>query len=124
MSDGGWYAVDLDGTLATYDGWQGTGYIGEPIAPMVARVKKWIAEGIEVRIMTARVGPQDPPENAEVARGVIEAWCEKHLGKALQVTNQKDFGMIELWDDRCVAVLKNVGTAVRFDQEGDPVFID
>ena len=49
----GWIGVDLDGTLAEYHGWNGS--IGKPIAPMVDRVKRWLAEGVEVRIMTARV---------------------------------------------------------------------
>lgn len=41
MSEG-WIGVDLDGTLAEYLGWQGMGHIGEPIAPMVERVKAWL----------------------------------------------------------------------------------
>ena len=43
MSEG-WIGVDLDGTLAEYLGWQGMGHIGEPIAPMVERVKAWLAQ--------------------------------------------------------------------------------
>lgn len=39
----------------------------------------------------------------------IEQWCLKHIGVVLEVTNVKDFGMVELWDDRCVRVLKNTG---------------
>lgn len=35
----GWYAVDLDGTLAHYDGWRGEDHIGDPIPPMVERIK-------------------------------------------------------------------------------------
>ncbi len=30
----GWYAVDLDGTLAFYDEWRGADHIGAPIIPM------------------------------------------------------------------------------------------
>jgi hypothetical protein len=33
MSTGGWIGVDLDGTLAHYDGWKGIDHIGEPIKP-------------------------------------------------------------------------------------------
>ena len=51
----GWMAVDLDGTLAHYDKFISPSHIGEPIAPMVARVKKWLSQGKEVRIFTARV---------------------------------------------------------------------
>lgn len=48
-----WIGVDLDGTLAYYDIAQGDA-IGEPVPLMLARVKTWIAAGIEVRIVTAR----------------------------------------------------------------------
>ena len=53
-----WIGVDLDGTLAEYHGWN-DGKIGEPIQLMVERVKRWLAEGKSVRIMTARVGVQE-----------------------------------------------------------------
>jgi len=42
---GGWIGVDLDGTLAHYEGFKGAQHIGEPISPMVERVKRWLAEG-------------------------------------------------------------------------------
>ena len=61
----GWIGVDLDGTLAQYDGFKGCTVIGDPVQVMLARVKKWISEGIEVRIFTARVNPGDP--NADAA---------------------------------------------------------
>jgi len=34
-----WIGVDLDGTLAKYGEWRGVEHIGEPIPPMVDRVK-------------------------------------------------------------------------------------
>lgn len=100
-----WIGVDLDGTLAHYEGWEGAKEIGEPVPAMLARVKKWLADGHEVRIFTARVSYGDP----EKCRPAIEEWCLKHLGKKLPVTNEKDFQMMELWDDRCVQVLTNTG---------------
>lgn len=103
----GWIGVDLDGTLAQYGEWQGHNHIGEPIAPMVKRVKDWLAAGREVRIFTARVWDKNP----EVV-SAIESWCERHIGKILPVTNCKDYGMIELWDDRCVQVVPNTGQPV------------
>jgi hypothetical protein len=42
----------------------------------------------------------------------IQDWCEKHIGRRLEVTCQKDFAMIELWDDRCVQVVCNTGKRV------------
>lgn len=104
----GWIGVDLDGTLATYDRWRGPSHIGEPVQLMVERVKRWLADGYDVRIFTARVGPQPDGEDL-VARSAIEAWCREHLGQVLKVTATKDYGMVELWDDRCVQVVPNLG---------------
>lgn len=50
-----WIGVDLDGTLAYYDGWKGEHHIGDPIPEMLDRVKGWLEQGYEVRIVTARV---------------------------------------------------------------------
>jgi hypothetical protein len=100
----GWIGVDLDGTLARYDGWKGAEHIGEPIIPMVRRVLDWYNAGIEVRIFTARCANGDPGVIA-----AIEAWCQEHLNRVLPITCQKDYGMIELWDDRCVQVIPNTG---------------
>lgn len=98
----GWIGVDLDGTLAHYEGWKGPEEIGAPIPPMLKRVLMWLSEGKEVRIFTARasVPSQIPP---------IQKWCKEHLGVELPITNIKDFGMIELWDDRCIRVQANTG---------------
>jgi hypothetical protein len=63
MSTQGWIGVDLDGTMAYYDGWKGADHIGEPIPAMVERVKRWLAEGREVRIFTARVYLAPEPQN-------------------------------------------------------------
>ena len=50
----GWIGVDLDGTLAHYNGWVDETHIGEPIQGMADRVRGWLADGIDVRIFTAR----------------------------------------------------------------------
>ena len=102
-----WIGVDLDGTLALYDGWYDEYHIGEPIPLMLERVNKWIAEGIEVKIFTARVTSNNP--NKQAACSVIKKWCEKHIGVPLDVTAEKDFFMMELWDDRCISVETNSG---------------
>ena len=109
MSHKGWIGVDLDGTLARYDGWQGERHIGEPIVKMVERVQRWIDEGKEVRIFTARVAGPRQGISIEETTNLIKDWCLEHIGYNLEVTATKDFGMIELWDDRCVQVIPNTG---------------
>ena len=104
----GWIGVDLDGTLAKYDGWKGVTHIGEPVPLMVNRVKDWISCGTEVKIFTARVSGED----AIAARHAIEKWCERHIGVVLRVTNEKDYAMIALYDDRAVQVEENTGILV------------
>lgn len=106
MSGAGWTGVDLDKTLARYDG--DIHSVGDPIAPMVERVKKWLAEGREVRIVTARVSGHDHAEQREM----IQQWCEVHLGCRLPVTCTKDFEMRELWDDRAVQVMPDTGLRI------------
>lgn len=111
----GWIGVDLDGTLAEYHGWQGPEHIGAPIAPMVELVKRLLAEGHDVRIMTARVSHDGTwLENAAAigSTAVIRAWCETHIGVALPVTCMKDFGLIRLYDDRAVQVEHNTGRLI------------
>lgn len=121
MSKGGWIAVDLDGTLAGYDKWRGPGHIGEPVPAMVERVKKWLAEGKEVRIFTARVyvPPQFTPGywervcEAQEAREAIRAYCLQHIGQELPITNVKDYAMVEQYDDRAKQVIPNTGILVE-----------
>ena len=113
----------MDGTLAFYDGWKGVDYIGEPIPLMIDRVQQWLAEGKQVRIMTARVHPNQDGRTIEVVRYWIEKWCLEHIGQVLPITHEKDFGMICLYDDRCEQVEKNTGQLVvdlaRFSPMGD-----
>ncbi len=89
-----WIGVDLDGTLAEYDGWKGIDHIGPP--------KEWVREyvlqlldyGVEVRVMTARV------QEGQEAIDAIEGWCNVFLGQILPVTDKKDMDMVALIDDR------------------------
>jgi len=118
----GWIGIDLDGTLAEDDGGQkhDATHIGRPVKPMVQRVRRMIAEGKEVKIFTARVDAGIGAEemgygnghlyrDPEPIRKAIEDWTEEVLGKRLEVTNIKTAGMVELWDDRAVQVLHNLG---------------
>lgn len=114
----GWIGVDLDGTLAAWTTWTRWDEFGEPIAPMVDRVRAWVADGHVVKIFTARLddgsrhntckktGERFTPRQMEIA---IRAWCLRHLGFELEVTNVKDMHMIMLYDDRCVQMVPNTG---------------
>lgn len=106
FSEKGHICVDMDGTLAHYEGWRHDGSIGEPIARMVTRVKDWIANGIEVYIFTARVCNHD---EREYQIQLIREWCVEHLGLELPITNIKTLDTRELWDDRAVQVEINTG---------------
>lgn len=105
----GWIGVDLDGTLAKYDGWVSPTHVGEPIPAMVERVQQWLADGHEVKIFTARVSVIH--ERQEVYEAITK-WAEKHIGAVLDVTCVKDYAMIELWDDRCIQVEPNTGRPI------------
>jgi hypothetical protein len=106
MKHDGWIGVDLDGTIAKYTEFTGETQIGKPVPLMVERVKKWLKQGKDVRIFTARVANADDKEAVTQA---IKMWCVTHIGKALPVTCKKDHKMIELWDDRAVQVIPNTG---------------
>lgn len=107
MSTSGWIGFDLDGTLAMYNGWRGIDQIGEPVPAMAQKLRALLAKGVECRIFTARVSGSG--EAAEEARRYIQNWTEKHFGDRLTVTHMKDFAMVSLYDDRCVAVEINTG---------------
>jgi hypothetical protein len=98
----GTIAVDFDGTLCTYNGHTSVACVGEPVPSMVARVKKWLAEGRKVVIFTARAQIPEciPP---------VEDWCVEHIGQKLLVTNQKTLDIVEIWDDRAISVKFNTG---------------
>lgn len=111
----GWIGVDLDGTLAHYDGWVDSSHIGAPIPAMVGRVKRWLEHGVTVKIFTARF------HNGPEAIAVINDWSLANLGQVLEVTATKDFRMVELWDDRAVRVRINTGEiTLGLDPLGDP----
>jgi hypothetical protein len=119
---GGWIGVDLDGTLAVYDRWRGPYHIGAPIPAMVERVRRWLTEGRDVRIFTARV--TELPQNADgtehdlqKVRDAIRAWCKENVGQWLPITNVKDWHMMELWDDRAVQVRPNTGVTLADELE-------
>jgi hypothetical protein len=97
----GWIGVDLDGTLAEYQGSHGPDHIGQIITPMKMRIIKWLGNGTTVKIMTARVSI-DPETNAPI----VQAWLVKNGLPPLEITCCKDYGMIEQY--RLSSTLANV----------------
>jgi hypothetical protein len=93
-----WVGVDFDGTLATYDHYRGDDHVGQPVEPIVRLVRKFLHDGVEVRLFTARK-----------PHPVLRKWMKQHLGQVLPITNVKDPGMIAMYDDRAINVQRNTG---------------
>jgi hypothetical protein len=109
----GWIGVDFDGTLAHYTpGDFRKGVLGDPVLPMLERVKRWLRKGQTVKIVTARAC--DPAQNQ-----LIQQWCVDHIGQPLQVTDRKDSRMICLYDDRCRQVVPNTGDLIGEEHTGE-----
>lgn len=126
----GWIGFDLDGTLAEYDTWKGISHIGKPVKPMVDLIKKFHRQGIRVKIMTARVAPQQLEDGTfgesyvtipdgekgvtkEFASYYIRDWCHFNLGFVPEITYLKDHLMLELYDDRVKQVVPNKGIIIE-----------
>ena len=102
-----WIGIDLDGTLAYYDGiWRGIEHIGEPIKPMIEFVTSLLAQGKKIKIFTARA------KNRDIIP-YIHKWLKENDLPEFEITNEKDFGMIMLYDDRCNQVITNSGEIVK-----------
>lgn len=114
--------MDFDATLAHYEKWTDLLELGEPVWPMVERVRQWLREGKDVRVFTARICPPYVCAKAHVeytredVERAIQDWTEEHIGARLPVTCIKDRFMLELWDDRCVQVEPNTGEPVTYWQ--------
>lgn len=136
---GGWVGVDLDGTMFTYDKWVGWNVFGEPIRPMIERIKAWGRAGVESRIVTARVStpiafasggvPLYSDHRTSRCRVTGESFsdammvvaiqdhCFKHMSIMPRVQCFKDVNMIELWDDRAIQVIANTGRTLAEEYE-------
>lgn len=105
-------AVDLDGTLAYYDGWKGVYHIGAPIRSVVNRVIKEHEAGNVLYIHTARISDQ---EDRDVALTCIETWltCHGLIKYFAGITCIKQKNFAEFWDDRAIQVVKNEGLFIE-----------
>ena len=102
-------AVDLDGTLAHYDGWKGIGHIGCVIPEVANAMERAQDEGAEVHLFTARVSD---PEDAAEAHAVISKWAAANHFNFASITAVKHKFFTEFWDDRAIQVIKNSGMFV------------
>lgn len=69
---------------------------------MMDRVKKWLSEGKKVKIFTARADNQEQID-------IIKKWLKEQGLEELDVTNIKESGFEEFWDDKAIQVIKNTG---------------
>jgi len=116
--------VDLDGTLARYEGWAPLDEIGEPIPKMIGKVKALKALGENIKIITARcaaIGTADRVTGKKLRYcdviEPIQKWCEIHLDFIPEVTNEKDYLMKYCLDDRAVAVKLNDGECMGWGDQ-------
>ena len=102
-------AVDLDGTLAHYDGWKGVGHIGAIIPSVANAILLAKKEGADIWIFTARVSD---PKDAEEAGNAIVAYLNENGIPFDGLTAIKHKFFSEFWDDRAIQVIKNQGVFV------------
>lgn len=116
------YLVDFDRTLAYYESWDVSGpALGRPIMPNVERVKRWLAEGTEVRIFTARASGTNPRRDKDVE--AIKLWCMEQFNEILAVVCEKNFATIAILDDLAMAVEPNTGIMLH-EHIHDPLTLD
>lgn len=108
-----YYWVDLNGTLCYHEKGEpvfdaeGKFIIGKPINRMVRRVRKLLAEGLAVKIMSGSVGLGG--EKAAEAERSIRAWCKTHIGRELPVSATITPRCLGMWNDKARGVLRNTG---------------
>ena len=104
-------AIDLDGTLALYDGWEGSDKIGDPVPAMVDIMLHHIRNGEECVIFTARVSGDDK-EEAEMAEYHIRNWLAKNDLPQLKITCIKEKAFRIFYDDRAIRIAHNEGKMI------------
>lgn len=102
-------AVDLDGTLAHYDGWKGIYHIGHVIPEVANAISDAQASGAEVWIFTARVSD---PDDHNLASDAIAKWLVENKINVSGISAVKHKFFTEFWDDRAIQVIKNKGIFV------------
>lgn len=101
-------AVDFDGTLAEYAGWEQQGHlVGKPIKPMVDNVKRWLKKGHKVSIFTARLSHSEL-ESAQAIQLIHKFLVDNGL-PILPVTCMKMYWFTHFIDDKAYNAEENKG---------------
>lgn len=126
--DTDWIGVDMDGTLAYYEKGDydrlGAYTFGPPIPAMVERIKWHLAQGHDVRVVTARHSNGANYDHDARLELAVAQWTEANLGKALKCRASKDGYMHALYDDRAIAVEYNTGRLLggqRIEEMEQPI---
>lgn len=102
-------AVDWDGVMVEYYGYEGPDSFGPSILGMVGRVRGWLAEGHEVIIHTSRVSVEHEPSTVLKTLQAIDIRLGEMGLPLLMITANKYTRITEFWDDRAVRVERNTG---------------
>lgn len=104
-------AIDLDKTLAFHESSWGVSRVGEPIVPMVEKVKEWLTKGYKVTIFTSRVNEFDRSSKKEIDEQVkmIEEFLNRAGLPLLPITSIKRRYFTHYVDDRSYHVERNLG---------------
>ncbi len=114
-----WTGFDFDGTLVFEEPeWRGFEHIGEPIKPIVDKLKGYLKQGRIVKIVTARVS-QDNEYDNYIARRNIYHWLLMYVHDDsmanfphIEIVSGKDMYMDKLYDNRAVQVETNTGRII------------
>jgi len=106
-----WIGVDYDGTMVTHPSFVDPNDHGGKVVPkMRDRVVRWCMQGRRVKIMTARAANTNPNREQDIAP--IRQHLKDNYPEVchnLEITAEKDYGMIELWDDRAIGIIRDTG---------------
>ena len=107
-----WIGIDLDATLAHHEpGFFRSGKIGSVIPKMKDRLLRYLGDGKNVKIFTARAAHG----KKEIRK--IRDWLYENGIPPLEVTNIKDPGMMLLLDDKAQRVEENTGKLIEEEME-------
>lgn len=115
-------AVDFDKTLAEFN-LNGAEYVpgktGNPIPKMVNRVRRWLEEGDEIIILTARMWSGKSADILALEKRGIEKFCIDNFGQIFEVTSEKSPHIDFIYDDKAIRVEENTGEIVGCTEDGE-----